>query len=246
MVDRRESPRPLPQLRPARCCQLVRRAGAPPRGEQPHSLPRSLDAGRDPRAGRKPSQARDRVGSRLLDRTPGSRPARRLSRSHSDRRRPHRYRAGKGARARPERSSCTGRRVRPAARRAQRGRRRQREHARACPGRSQCTRRDSTCPSAGGAGRARRAQWSPNVRLLRPLPRTRATLRSRRARPKGVRRRRRYDRLEGDALAERVAHDIATTRGSRVARGLWRVEQRLALRLPFGIRNLVVLRRGLQ
>jgi SAM-dependent methyltransferase len=60
------------------------------------------------------------------------------------------------------------------------------------------------------------------------------------------RNRRRYDRLEGDALAERVAHDIATTRGSRVARGLWRVEQRLALRLPFGIRNLVVLRRGLQ
>jgi len=56
----------------------------------------------------------------------------------------------------------------------------------------------------------------------------------------------RFDRLEGDALAERVAHDIGTTRDSRVGRVLWRVEQRLPLRLPFGIRNLVVLRRGLQ
>lgn len=60
------------------------------------------------------------------------------------------------------------------------------------------------------------------------------------------RNRRRHDGLEGDALAERVAHDIASTRDSRVARALCRVEQLLPLRLPFGIRNLVVLRRGLR
>jgi ubiquinone/menaquinone biosynthesis C-methylase UbiE len=59
------------------------------------------------------------------------------------------------------------------------------------------------------------------------------------------RNRRRYSRLEGEALAQRVARNIAGTRDSRVGRTLRRVEQRLGLRLPFGIRNLVVLSRDL-
>jgi ubiquinone/menaquinone biosynthesis C-methylase UbiE len=58
------------------------------------------------------------------------------------------------------------------------------------------------------------------------------------------RNRRRYGHLEGDALEERVARDIANTRDSRVGRVLRRVEEGLRLRLPFGIRNVVVLRRG--
>lgn len=58
------------------------------------------------------------------------------------------------------------------------------------------------------------------------------------------RNRRRYGHLEGDALEARVARDIASTRDSRVALALRRVEEGLRLRLPFGIRNVVVLRRS--
>jgi SAM-dependent methyltransferase len=57
------------------------------------------------------------------------------------------------------------------------------------------------------------------------------------------RNRRRYGSLEGDALAKRVAQDIAGTEDSQAGRLLRRVEEVLHLRLPFGIRNLVVLRR---
>jgi SAM-dependent methyltransferase len=49
--------------------------------------------------------------------------------------------------------------------------------------------------------------------------------------------------LEGEALARRVARDIAKTKESAVAGAARRVEETLRLRLPFGIRNLVVLRR---
>ncbi len=55
----------------------------------------------------------------------------------------------------------------------------------------------------------------------------------------------RYGRLEGTALAQRVAHDIARTGDSAVAPQLRRLEERLrsiGIRLPFGIRSLVVLR----
>ena len=55
------------------------------------------------------------------------------------------------------------------------------------------------------------------------------------------RNRRRYGHLEGEALKRRVAADIAVTRDSRIGRILWRLEERLPIRLPFGIRNLVVL-----
>jgi SAM-dependent methyltransferase len=58
------------------------------------------------------------------------------------------------------------------------------------------------------------------------------------------RNRRRHGALEGDALASRVALDIAGTEDSRMGRVLRRVEERSRLKLPFGIRNLVVLRRG--
>jgi ubiquinone/menaquinone biosynthesis C-methylase UbiE len=58
------------------------------------------------------------------------------------------------------------------------------------------------------------------------------------------RNRRRYGHLAGDALADRVAQDIAGTEDSQAGRILRRVEESLRLRLPFGIRNLVVLRRG--
>jgi SAM-dependent methyltransferase len=58
------------------------------------------------------------------------------------------------------------------------------------------------------------------------------------------RNRRRYGHLEGEALVQRVALDIANTRDSRVGRTLQRVEEGLRLRLPFGIRNVVALRRG--
>jgi ubiquinone/menaquinone biosynthesis C-methylase UbiE len=57
------------------------------------------------------------------------------------------------------------------------------------------------------------------------------------------RNRRRYAHLEGDALERRVARDIAGTRDSSVGRLLRRIEERIGLRLPFGIRNLVVARR---
>jgi SAM-dependent methyltransferase len=53
----------------------------------------------------------------------------------------------------------------------------------------------------------------------------------------------RYGRLEGDALKQHVARDIARTRDSRMGRLLRRIEERAGLRLPFGIRNLVVARR---
>ena len=53
-----------------------------------------------------------------------------------------------------------------------------------------------------------------------------------------------YDHLEGDLLEQRVADDIAGTRDSRIGRALGEVERGLRLRLPFGIRNIVVLRRG--
>jgi SAM-dependent methyltransferase len=58
------------------------------------------------------------------------------------------------------------------------------------------------------------------------------------------RNRRRYGTLEGQALAQRVAQDIAGTEDSRVGRVLRRIEEWSHLRLPFGIRNLVVLQRA--
>lgn len=60
------------------------------------------------------------------------------------------------------------------------------------------------------------------------------------------RNRRRFDRLEGEALASRVAHDIATTKDSRLGALACRLEERMldrGVRLPFGIRGLTVLRR---
>jgi len=51
----------------------------------------------------------------------------------------------------------------------------------------------------------------------------------------------RYGRLEGAALEQRVARDIAGTRDSRIGHALRRLEETLRVRLPFGIRNLVVL-----
>jgi len=52
--------------------------------------------------------------------------------------------------------------------------------------------------------------------------------------------------LEGAALEEQVARDIAATQDSRVGNALWRAEEalrRTGVRLPFGIRWLVVARR---
>lgn len=57
------------------------------------------------------------------------------------------------------------------------------------------------------------------------------------------RNRRWHGQLEGDALAARVARDIANTRDSRVGRTLRRVEEGLRVPLPFGVRNVVVFRR---
>lgn len=56
------------------------------------------------------------------------------------------------------------------------------------------------------------------------------------------RNRRYFGDVQAAALEERVARDIGGTRDSRVAKLLRRVEERLPLRLPFGIRNLVVVR----
>jgi hypothetical protein len=59
------------------------------------------------------------------------------------------------------------------------------------------------------------------------------------------RNRRRYGQLEGAALEARVAADISRTHGSRGGELAWNVEMRLAragIRLPFGIRSLVVAR----
>jgi SAM-dependent methyltransferase len=53
----------------------------------------------------------------------------------------------------------------------------------------------------------------------------------------------RYDDLGGPALARRVAKDIEGTGDLRIGWILRRVEARLGLRLPFGIRNVVSLRR---
>jgi hypothetical protein len=60
------------------------------------------------------------------------------------------------------------------------------------------------------------------------------------------RNRRRHDALAGEELQRRVAADIAATRDSRlghVACTLERLLLEVGVRLPFGIRNLVVLRR---
>jgi SAM-dependent methyltransferase len=57
------------------------------------------------------------------------------------------------------------------------------------------------------------------------------------------RNRRRYDGLRGAALEARVTEDIARTRDSRLGGLTWRLEDRLVslgVRLPFGIRSLVV------
>lgn len=56
----------------------------------------------------------------------------------------------------------------------------------------------------------------------------------------------RHGALDGAALEARVAADIGRTTDSRVGRALWRIESRLVaagLRLPFGVRSLVVLRK---
>lgn len=60
------------------------------------------------------------------------------------------------------------------------------------------------------------------------------------------RNRRRYDALRGEALAARVAGDIARTRDSRAGHLAWQLEERLVragVKAPFGIRSLVVARR---
>lgn len=57
------------------------------------------------------------------------------------------------------------------------------------------------------------------------------------------RNRRRFDHLRGEELAQRVALDIRRTSNSVVGAVLRRVEEGLGLRLPFGIRNLVVLQK---
>lgn len=56
------------------------------------------------------------------------------------------------------------------------------------------------------------------------------------------RNRRRFAQLEGEALEQRVADDIAGTRDSRIGRLAWALERRLPISMPFGIRSLVVLR----
>jgi SAM-dependent methyltransferase len=56
--------------------------------------------------------------------------------------------------------------------------------------------------------------------------------------------RRRHNHLEGDELERRVAGDIARTSDSRIGHMLRRLEQAAHLRLPFGIRNLLVLRKA--
>jgi ubiquinone/menaquinone biosynthesis C-methylase UbiE len=60
------------------------------------------------------------------------------------------------------------------------------------------------------------------------------------------RNRRAYEQLRAEALAARVANDIARTRTSRIAQLTARVERRLSalgMTLPFGIRCLTVVRR---
>ncbi len=53
----------------------------------------------------------------------------------------------------------------------------------------------------------------------------------------------RFGGLDGEALEKRVTRDIDATHDSRVGTVLRRAEQALHLHLPFGIRNLVLLRR---
>jgi hypothetical protein len=60
------------------------------------------------------------------------------------------------------------------------------------------------------------------------------------------RNRRLHGDLESEALRARVAADISRTQDSRVGDLIWHLEERLArggVRLPFGIRSLVVARR---
>jgi SAM-dependent methyltransferase len=57
------------------------------------------------------------------------------------------------------------------------------------------------------------------------------------------RNRRRHGGLHGEALESRVADDIMRTRESRLAQMLSALERRVPLKLPFGIRELVVVRR---
>jgi SAM-dependent methyltransferase len=60
------------------------------------------------------------------------------------------------------------------------------------------------------------------------------------------RNRRRHGDLVGEPLRAQVAADISRTQDSRVGEMIWRLEERLGragLRLPFGIRSLVVARR---
>ncbi len=60
------------------------------------------------------------------------------------------------------------------------------------------------------------------------------------------RNRRRHRALDGNALERQVAADIARTQNSRVGEFVWELERRLVcrgLRLPFGVRSLVVARR---
>jgi len=60
------------------------------------------------------------------------------------------------------------------------------------------------------------------------------------------RNRRRYEHLQGDALKARVSKDIADTKDSGLGRAACLVEERLlarGIKLPFGIRGLVVLAR---
>jgi SAM-dependent methyltransferase len=56
----------------------------------------------------------------------------------------------------------------------------------------------------------------------------------------------RFDRLDGDELAARVAGDVASTRDSRAGHLLMAAEtllERWGLRLPFGVRELIVVER---
>ncbi|HEY1774834.1 MAG TPA: class I SAM-dependent methyltransferase [Solirubrobacteraceae bacterium] len=55
-----------------------------------------------------------------------------------------------------------------------------------------------------------------------------------------------YDDLAGAALERRVTSDIERTDDSRWGERLWRIEERLKLPLPFGIRNRLVARRTAQ
>lgn len=49
-----------------------------------------------------------------------------------------------------------------------------------------------------------------------------------------------HGRLQGAELERRVSADIARTHTSRAGLGLWHLEEALRLRLPFGIRSIVV------